>query len=197
MTNEVICTGIASAEKQALRAEIAARVKNLSPVYCREADEAICHLVVQSDVYQKAQIIFCYIGAQREIDTIRLVHILIRDGKTVAVPLCRGRGIMEARRIDGVGDLVSGDYGILAPKLTCALVDPADIDLALIPCCTGNQKGRRLGYGGGYYDRYLPQTRCPAMLLCRGQLVREDIPVEAHDVTVDYLVTEQGSVRCK
>ena len=120
----------------------------------------------------------------------------MRDGKTAAVPLCRGKGIMEVRRIDGVGDLVSGDYGILAPKLTCALVEPSDIDLALIPCCTGNEKGQRLGYGGGYYDRYLPQTRCPTMLLCRHRLLREDIPVEAHDVTVDYLVTEKGVVRC-
>ena len=94
--------------KQTLRADIAARVKNLSPVYCREADEAICRWVVRTDVYEKAQTIFCYIGTDREIDTLRLIHVMMRDGKSVAVPLCVGEGVMEARQIAGVGNLVTG-----------------------------------------------------------------------------------------
>ena len=179
-----------------MRALIAQRVKNLSPVYCREADEAICRLVRQADCYQTAQTVFCYAGSEREIDTMGLLHALLSDGKTVALPLCREKGVMEARRIEGMGDLVSGRYGILAPRLTCPLVEPEALDLALIPCSTGNGAGQRLGYGGGYYDRYLPRTRCPKMLLCRYQLVREDIPVEEHDVLMDYLVTEKGIIKC-
>ncbi len=66
----------------------------------------------------------------------------------------------------------------------------------VVPCAAGNERGERLGYGGGYYDRYLPRTRCPKMLLCRYQLVREDIPVEEHDVLMDYLVTEKGIIKC-
>lgn len=183
--------------KQDLRAEIAAQVKNLSPTYCREADDAISHWVVQSGVYEKAQIIFCYVGTEREIDTMRLIHIMMRDGKTVAVPLCREKGVMEARRIEGMGDLVSGRYGILAPRLTCSLVPPEELDLVIVPCCTGNARGQRLGYGGGYYDRYLSKVKCPTMLLCRHQLEQEDIPLEPHDIAMDYLVTEQGMVSCK
>lgn len=183
--------------KKEMRAELARRVKNLSPVYCREADEAICRLILQSDSYQGARTVFCYAGTEREIDTMRLIHMLLRDGKTVALPLCREKGVMEARRIEGMGDLVSGKYGILAPRLTCPVVQPEEIDLVIVPGCTGNAQGRRLGYGGGYYDRYLPRTNCPAMMLCRHQLVREDIPVEAHDVDMDYLVTERGIVKCK
>ena len=94
--------------KQTLRAEVIARAKNLSPTYCREADEAICRWVIQSDAYEKAGTIFCYVGTEREIDTMRLIHIIMRDGKNVAVPLCVEQGIMEARRIEGMGDLVSG-----------------------------------------------------------------------------------------
>ncbi len=183
--------------KQALRAEIIARTKNLSPTYCREADEAICRWVVQSAVYEKAKTIFCYVGTEREIDTMRLIHIMMRDGKNVAVPLCTAKGVMEARRIEGMGDLVSGRYGILAPRLLCPVVPPEELDLVIVPCCTGNAKGERLGYGGGYYDRFLPQTKCPTMLLCRHQLEREDIPLESHDVAMDYFVTERGVVDCK
>ena len=183
--------------KQTLRADVAARVKNLSPIYCREADEAICRCVIQSDAYEKAQTIFCYVGTEREIDTMRLIHIMMRDGKNIAVPLCVRKGVMEARRIVGMGGLVSGRYGILEPRLECPVVPPEELDLVIVPCCTGNARGQRLGYGGGYYDRFLPQTKCPTMLLCRHQLEREDIPVEPHDVQMDYFVTERGIVDCK
>ena len=182
--------------KQEIRSEIATKVKNLSPVYCREADEAICRTVIQSDIYQDAETIFCFVGTEREINTMRLIHIMMRDGKHVAVPLCVEPGVMEVRRIEGMGDLVSGKYGILAPRLTCTLIEPQDLDLILVPCCTGNERGERLGYGGGYYDRYLLRTNCPKVLLCRRHLLREDIPQEPHDVRMDYLVTEKGIARC-
>ncbi len=184
--------------KQTIRAETAARVKNLSPVYCREADEAICRRVLQSEPYQKANTVFCYVGTEREIDTMALLRAALRDGKRLAVPLCLPeKGRMEARQIAGLGDLVSGRYGILAPRLDCPVVAPEELELVIVPCCTGNARGQRLGYGGGYYDRYLPETRCPAMLLCRHQLEREDIPTEEHDVQLDYFVTERGVVKCR
>lgn len=183
--------------KQEMRAEMAQRIKNLSPVYCCEADEGISRVILQADCYQTAQTIFCYVGTEREIDTSRLIHILLQDGKTVVLPLCREKGVMEARQIQGMGDLVSGKYGILAPRLTCPVVEPEEIDLALVPCCTGNAQGQRLGYGGGYYDRYLPQTRCPKLLLCRHQVLRDDIPMEDHDVKMDFLVTERGITACQ
>lgn len=184
--------------KQTMRAEIAARVKNLSPTYCREADAAICRCVLQSEAYQKAGTVFCYVGTEREIDTMAVLRAVLRDGKKLAVPLCLPeKGRMEARRIEGLGDLVSGRYGILAPKLNCPVVAPEELELAIVPCCTGNASGQRLGYGGGYYDRYLPGTKCPTMLLCRHQLERGDIPVEEHDLQMDYFVTERGVVSCK
>ena len=183
--------------KQTLRADIAARVKNLSPVYCREADEAICRWVIQSDVYEQAQTIFCYVGTEREIDTMRLIRVMMRDGKRVAVPLCVEKGVMEARRINGMGDLVTGRYGILEPRLECAAVQPEELDLVIVPCCTGSVRGERLGYGGGYYDRYLTKVKCPTMLLCRHQLERDEIPTQPHDLLMDYFVTERGVVDCR
>ena len=140
---------------------------------------------------------FCYIGTDREVDTMPILHAALREGRTVAVPLCTAPGVMEARQITGVGDLVSGKYGILAPRASCPVLEPEEIGVAVVPCCTGNGRGERLGYGGGYYDRYLPRTRCPALLLCRSRLVHEDIPTEAHDARMDYLVTELGVQACQ
>ena len=77
--------------KQTMRAEVAARVKNLSPTYCREADAAICRCVTQSQPYQQAKTVFCYVGREREIDTMALLRAILRDGKVLAVPLCLRR----------------------------------------------------------------------------------------------------------
>lgn len=182
--------------KKELRAQIAEDVKALPDEYCHEADAAICRNVINSPLYRKARTIFCYVGNDREIDTTLLLRTALADGKIVATPLCTGKGIMEARQIQGLGDLVSGKFNILAPKLECPRIEPEAFDLAIVPCSTGNAKGQRLGYGGGFYDRYLPRTKCPKILLCRTRLVREDIPLEEHDTPMDYLATEGGLVLC-
>lgn len=182
--------------KHKLREEISTEVKALPESYCREADEAICKAVLASQVYQNARVIFCYVGSDREIDTTPILRAAIASGKCVTVPLCTEPGIMEARQISSMGDLVSGKYGILAPKLECPLIAPQTLDLTIVPCASGNAKGQRLGYGGGYYDRFLPKTSCPTMLLCRERLSREDIPVEEHDVLMNYFVSEKGLVDC-
>ena len=183
--------------KEELRARIGIKVKNLSPIYCEEADQSICGHIRRWPVYQQARTIFCYAGTDREINTYPLLKAILADGKRLALPLCTGPGVMEAREIHGIGDLVSGKYHILAPRLTCELVAPEAFDLAFVPCCTGNAHGQRLGYGGGFYDRYLPHLRCPTALLCRGQLLEENIPMAPHDVLLNYLVTEDCVTSCQ
>ena len=178
--------------KSELRALIARQVAALPPDYCREADGAICRHVLDWEVYRQAKAVFCYVGTDREIDTRPILRDALDRGKVLAVPLCVAKGVMEARQIRSLEDLVPGKYGILEPGLDCPLVAPEALDLALVPCSTGSRSGRRLGYGGGYYDRFLPRTTCPKALLCRGRLVRADIPTEDHDQLMDFLVTEEG-----
>lgn len=182
--------------KQELRALIAQEVKALSSDYCQRADSAICRAVRESELYQSAGTIFCYIGTDREIDTKALLTAALQDGKRLALPLCTGKGIMEAREIRSLDDLVSGKFGIPAPRGDCPEIAPEEFDLVIVPCSTGNRKGQRLGYGGGFYDRYLRKTNCPRILLCREQLVKEEIPVEEHDLRMDYITTENGVSKC-
>jgi 5-formyltetrahydrofolate cyclo-ligase len=183
--------------KTALRHQIASEVKALSPDYCKASDEAICRHVLSSDLFQKAKTVFCYVGTAREIDTRPILEGILKAGKTLCVPLCTGPGVMEARVIASLNDLVPGKYNIPEPSRACPVLAPEALDLALVPCSTGNAKGQRLGYGGGFYDRYLSRTRCPKILLCRAKLVKEDIPTEPHDLTMDYFLSEDGLVRCE
>ena len=69
-----------------------------------------------------------------------------------------------------------------------------DIDLTIVPCVGAASDGRRLGRGGGYYDRFLSAYRGRTLLLCRGVLLRDDIPREPHDILIPHLVTEEGIV---
>ena len=183
--------------KKELRAVIAAEVKALDSEYCQRADAAICRAVADSELYKNARTMFCYIGTDREIDTKALLKAALADGKRLALPLCVGKGIMEAREIRSLDDLVNGKYDIPAPAVTCPVIEPEEFDLVIVPCSTGNSKGQRLGYGGGFYDRYLSKTNCPKVLLCRKQLVKDEIPVEEHDLIMDHLATEDGIVCCK
>ena len=89
-------------------------------------------------------------------------------------------------------ELVPGMDGILEPKADCALVTPADIDFAVVPCLSFDRRGRRLGQGGGYYDRLLPQLSCPTCLICRERLMSEAVPTEEHDRRCTLYVTERG-----
>ena len=72
------------------------------------------------------------------------------------------------------------------------LIQPEAIDFAFIPCISCDRSGRRLGHGGGYYDRYLEKTHCVKAALCREELLVDEIPVEEHDLRMDFVISEKG-----
>mgnify|MGYP000441255458 CR=1 FL=1 len=78
-------------------------------------------------------------------------------------------------------------------------ISPKEIDLALIPCLSCSRDGRRLGYGGGYYDRYLNQVKGTLAVLCRTVLMCDEIPTENHDKNMDFVICEEGilNIHCK
>ena len=84
--------------------------------------------------------------------------------------------------------------GIPAPKESAVRLDPDELDLIIVPAITFDRSGYRLGYGGGYYDRYLAQTKAFTVGLARERLVKEELPREAHDIAVKCLITESGGV---
>lgn len=179
-------------EKAKLRATIRALEKTLSEKYKAAASAAICRHLMALPEYRDAETVFCFVGTASEIDTAPLLRAALADGKRVCVPLCVDRGIMDLREIRALEDLVSGRYGLLEPPADAPAVSPDDVDLAVIPCLTCDHAGRRLGKGGGYYDRFLSVYRAAAVLICREKLIREEIPVESHDMPVPWVITEKG-----
>ena len=179
-------------EKQRLRRTMRALESGLSARYKEESSRAIAAHLLAMPEYQAAGTVFCFVGTEREVDTRPILEDVLAAGKRLCVPLCTEPGIMELRQVTSLDQLVPGAYGILEPPEAAPLIDPDDVDLAILPCLTCNHLGHRLGQGGGYYDRFLSNYRGGTVLLCREKLIREEIPLEPHDYPIPWVLTEVG-----
>lgn len=166
----------------------------LRPEEKKAGDMAICKRVLELPAYQRAEVFFCFIGTDEEIDTRMLLEQAWKDGKRVTVPKCMEKGCMEAYEIRSFSELSVGKFGILEPEEGCPLVRPGEIDFAVIPCVSCDREGRRLGRGGGYYDRYLEKTDFVTAVLCREKLLLEKVPAEGFDSCADWVITEDKTI---
>ncbi len=138
--------------------------------------------------------VFLYVSFRNEPETEAIISRLLSMGKTVAVPKCGKNGEMTMHKITSPEDLCPGAYGI--PEPVCeAPVLPKEADLILVPGCAFGRDMNRLGYGGGYYDRYLPECKKACKVgVCFSNCVTEALPADSYDVKMDCLVTENGLV---
>jgi len=185
--------------KRALREEI---LKKRDAVPKSEI-ETLSHVIMQkaADLFKSADIklIMCYMDFKNEVMTRDFIRQCLVSGKRVALPLVEkgadGRKNISAYEIkDEQRDVSPGTYGILEPNpAVTKLVKPTDIDLIIVPGVVFDEGKYRIGYGGGYYDRFLPKVRpdcikaAPAFEL---QIV-DKVPREEHDIPVDIIITEK------
>ncbi len=177
-------------EKTLLRKEMRAKSRALPAEYRAKADEAICRHVRSSAEYVSAKTVFAYLGVGWEIDTRPLLEQILRDGKRLCLPLCTGPHEMAVCVVSDLSELVPGAYNIPEPSKKSLTISPAEVDLTLVPCVAADRAGHRLGQGGGYYDAFLKRYTGPAFLLCREAALLPEIPVENHDFSLPFLVTE-------
>lgn len=174
--------------KQEARTLIKERNKQFDIIEKEKANQEIYHQVIESIQYREAQTIFCYVSTQDEVNTWPIIAKAMEEGKTVAVPLCVGKGIMEARKIQSLNDLKKGAYGIMEPEKRCSEMPKDSIDLAIIPCVGADKEGRRLGHGAGFYDRFLQETQFFKMMICYEKFMFDEIPTQEHDVVMDEVI---------
>lgn len=154
-------------------------------------DRAIADKLLQSKMYLAARTILCYVSLPQEIDTQRIIADAVLRGKRVAVPRCGADRQMEFFYVTSEDDLAPGTFGIPAPKETCALCVPQQNDLCIVPCLAADRRGYRLGYGGGYYDRYLARRRMQTIGLCYSAYVKDTLPTDSFDVSLQTIVTDK------
>ncbi len=183
-----------TAAKKRLRREILQKAEALAPEQRSAWDMDIRANLESLGAFRRANTVFCFVSTPLEVDTHAVIADMLACGRRVCVPRCLRLGEMHAYAIAGLADLVPGKYGIPEPREGCGFVPPEEIDFAVVPCVTCDAGGYRLGYGGGFYDRYLAGRSFAAAVLCRAALLCEHVPREAHDLQTDYVVTDKGVI---
>ena len=184
-----------SVAKKNLREQVHNDIASLPHDYIIESDKGIHANVLALSEFILARKTMIYHSVGREPDTLRTIDSAYALGKSVALPRCYKGGVMEAREIKGLEALVPGMLGIPAPPDSAALIKPEEFELIFVPGLMFDESGYRLGYGGGYYDRYLSETSAFTVGLARDRLVTDKLPREPHDISVKCLVTESRIVR--
>lgn len=153
-------------------------------------DRAVTQAVLGSEAYRKAQTIFLYASMPHEIDTRLILQNAWQAGKRVALPRCEANHTMTFYKVDGEAALRAGAYGIQEPCETCVAVFPQAGDLCIVPALAVDIFGNRLGFGGGYYDRFLQRFPVATMALC--YTLCDPLPTEPWDVPIDSAATASG-----
>jgi 5-formyltetrahydrofolate cyclo-ligase len=167
-----------------------AREAALDAEYLVRSDAGIAPRLFALPEFEDARTVLFFYSVGHEPDTHLLIERALEIGKTVALPESRANGIMVARRITSLGELVPGKYGIPAPTADMPEIAPEEFDFVVVPALAYDLGGYRLGRGGGYYDRYLPQTRAFKCGAARERMFFPRVAREEHDVRVNCVVTE-------
>ncbi len=152
--------------------------------------------ILAMEQIKAARHIFTYLNFRSEVETGELVAALLAEKKTVSVPLCNTKKqIMDAVRIEKKEQLAPGAWGILEPLPEVARtgkVDPLSIDVIIMPGAVFDFRGGRLGYGGGFYDRFVAHIPQAWRIAVAFELqLASHLPLKDHDQLVDFIVTER------
>ena len=140
---------------------------------------------------EAADTVMVFYGTGREPNTVPLIQALLERGKRVALPVLLPRRDMEARQVLDIDRLVPNRFGIPEPDETCPVVGKDEIAVALVPNLMVDRDGYRLGWGGGYYDRWLIDFRGFTVCVCRHGRLVEHMPREEFDLPVKLVLFEE------
>jgi 5-formyltetrahydrofolate cyclo-ligase len=187
--------------KVTLRKQARRRRDSLSPQEITTKSQKITNTLLRIVGANQFSVVMLYLDMGSEVRTIPLMRQLLDMGKIVLAPIMKptSRELSPCRIINHEVDLVLSKYGMLQPDpQRCQAFAPESIDLITVPGIAFDAKGYRIGYGGGYYDRFL--KKCPQSLWVglafEAQLILNAIP-EEWDIPVHQIVTEKRIILCE
>ena len=175
--------------KQELRAECKRRRAAIPSEGKSKLDALIRQRIVETEEFQKAETILLYAPVKGEIDLLPLVAVCRRMGKEVGFPVSMADGSLVFRSPDAGVALATGAFGIPEPPAVSKSSTLNEKTLCILPALSFDPNGNRLGYGKGYYDRFLEKNPCISTGLAFDELVFDEIPKSDHDKKVDIIIT--------
>lgn len=186
--------------KKFLRKEMICKRDCLNIEEKKLMDKTIKEYLINLEVFKNAKNIFIYISYGSEIDTYSYIKEFLNMDKNIYVPKTDMRErIMEAVKIEYLENLKKSKYGILEPDSFENKIDKDKIDLVILPGVVFDRRGGRIGYGGGYYDKYLKDMNkdIPKIALCYEFQLIDEVPSEPHDIKADFIITENKVIICR
>ena len=178
--------------KSELRKQVLQEMKALSREQKQFIDQALTERLLQHPFYQEAEVIATYLSFSHEFQTQELIEQALKDGKKVLIPKTYPKGRMDFVVYDPQ-QLVKTSFGLLEPQGDLEVVDASQIDLIHVPGLVFRTKGYRIGYGGGYYDRYLEHFSGHTLSTVYPCQIQDFSP-ENHDIPVQEVLIDEGNL---
>lgn len=154
--------------------------------------DRICEAFIGSDLYENAETLLLYYSSASEVSTVKIFCKALSDGKKTAFPLCTdNQGTMVFYYVSDEKELKKGMYGIMEPPCENEMFSGAENCICIVPGLSFDKNGYRIGYGKGYYDRFLSDFNGISVGLCYEAMVSEKVPTDKYDKKVNYLITDK------
>lgn len=177
--------------KAEIRHELISKRHSIDKIYRISCDKKISQNIINSPYFERCSQVLLFSPIGDEFDTRYIVNECRTRGKSVYYPKCTDRnGHMEFLKVRDDGDLEEGLFGIYEPKAECEKYSPCSGDIALIPALAADGEFNRIGYGKGYYDRFLRKFNGMSICPCYGELTVPKLPTDKYDVKVDAVATQ-------
>lgn len=151
--------------------------------------QRICESCSALSEYRRAKAVLLYFARGSEADLAALAKKALAEGKLVAYPRVEGAGLMVFRTVKKLSELSEGYYGIREPSANAPLC-PLNEAICFVPALAFDENGFRLGYGGGFYDRFLADFKGCSVGIAFDATLSECLVCEAHDKKTNYIITE-------
>ncbi|MEG0570568.1 MAG: 5-formyltetrahydrofolate cyclo-ligase [Oscillospiraceae bacterium] len=182
--------------KKALREKYKGIRANMKSSAKLVSDNEIYLKFINCDSYKNAKTIFTFVSTNIEVDTIKIIKQALLDKKVVAVPKCLDKnGKMAFYQITSFDDLSQQTYGLLEPNInTCKKISEYYDAVCIVPGFSFDPMGYRIGFGKGFYDRFLSEFVGIKIGICYNNCIDSKLPHGRYDIAVNYIITEKYTI---
>ncbi len=186
-------------DKSTLRAQLIKERSQITTQTWEDWSGRITQRVLKNKAVELAQFIHCYVSmnSRNEVNTHRLIQCCLDNNKKVFIPvMSQETNELKHASVSDLDKLVPNKWGVPEPlnQVTYSTISP---DIIIVPMLAVDRKGNRIGYGKGYYDRFLQSVSAIKIGVIFDQFILDSVPVEPHDIPLDIIITETATINVK
>lgn len=177
--------------KNELRQKYRALRDSFGEKFIDRASKLACENLVNCKEFISADMILLYYPIKNEISTKPIFELCLKMGKTVAFPVCqKNTSALLFKKISSLDSLTQSCFGLFEPNESCKTVSPTEKTFCIVPALAFSRDGHRLGYGKGFYDRFLADFKGKSAGFSYSALLCDTLPQDEHDIPLNIIVTE-------